>query len=152
MCHRGQFEFNVMPFGLCNAPQIFSELMSVVLQGLHSFALAYLDDILIFSKTVEDHRKHIQTVFQRLREHGLKLKAKKCSFLKEQTRYLGFVIDSDGIRPDSDKVDVIRSLPNPTSVKEVRSVIGMCSYYRTLMPNFSKVAEPLVSLTKKYVS
>ena len=139
-----------MSFGLCNAPQIFSELMSVVLQGLDSFALAYLDDILIFSKTVEDHRKHIQTVFQRLREYGLKLKAKKCSFLKEQTRYLGFVIDADGIRPDSDKVAVIRSLPNPTSVKEVRSFIGMCSYYRRFMPNFSKVAEPLVSLTKKY--
>lgn len=107
-------------------PQIFSELMSVLQQGLNSFALAYLDDILILTTTVENHRKHIQTVFQRLREHGLKLKAKKCSFLKEKTRHLR----PGGIRPDSDKVVVIRSPPNPTSVKEVRSFTGMWSYYR----------------------
>lgn len=69
-CHRGLFEFNVMPFGLCNAPQIFSELMSVVLQGLDSCALAYLDDILIFSETLEQHEQHIKTVFDRLRKHG----------------------------------------------------------------------------------
>lgn len=149
-CHRGLFEFNVMPFGLCNAPQIFSELMSVVLQGLDSCALAYLDDILIFSETLEQHEQHIKTVFDRLRKHGLKLKAKKCSFLKEQTQYLGFIIDKTGVKPDPNKVAAIRSLPSPTTVREVRSFIGMCSYYRRFVPNFSKIAEPLVSLTKKY--
>ena len=150
VCHKGLFEFNVMPFGLCNAPQIFSELMSIVLQDLDSFALAYLDDILIFSKTIQDHEKHIKTVFERLRKHGLKLKAKKCSFVKEQTQYLGFVIGKDGIKPDPEKVAAIRTLPAPCTVKEVRSFIGMCSYYRRFVPNFSKIAEPLVTLTKKY--
>lgn len=150
VCHRGLFEFNVMPFGLCNAPQVFSDLMSVVLQGLDSFVLAYLDDILIFSKSIEEHERHLRTVFDRLRQHGLKLKAKKCSFMKEQTQYLGFIIDKRGVRPDPDKVAAIRSLPSPTSVREVRSFIGMCSYYRRYVPNFSKIAEPLVSFTKKY--
>lgn len=150
VCHRGLFEFNVMPFGLCNAPQVFSELMSVVLQGLDSFVLAYLDDILIFSKSIEEHERHLRTVFDRLRQHGLKLKAKKCSFMKEQTQYFGFIIDKRGVRPDPDKVAAIRSLPSPTSVREVRSFIGMCRYYRRYVPNFSKIAEPLVSFTKKY--
>ena len=150
VCHKGLFEFNVMPFGLCNAPQIFSELMSIVLQDLDTFALAYLDDILIFSETIEDHEKHIKTVFDRLRQHGLKLKAKKCSFVKDQTEYLGFVIDKNGIKPNPDKVAAIRTLPSPCTVREVRSFIGMCSYYRRFIPNFSKIAEPLVGLTKKY--
>jgi hypothetical protein len=149
VCHRGLFEFNVMPFGLCNAPQIFSELMSRVLAGLELFAVAYLDDILIFSESIEDHEKHIQTVFNCLREHGLKLKAKKCSFVQEETKYLGFIIDKNRIRPDSSKAEVIRSLSVPNTVKGVRSFIGMCSYYRRFIPNFSKIAEPLVSLTKK---
>ena len=97
LCHRGMLEFNVMPFGICNAPQVFSEIMSIALKGLDSFALAYLEDILIFSRTIADHKKHTQIVFQRLREHGLKckLKGKKRSFIEEQTHYLGFVIGRD---------------------------------------------------------
>ena len=97
LCHRGLLEFNVMPFGICNAPQVFSEIMSIALKGLESFALAYLEDILIFSRTIAEHKKHIQIVFQRLRKHGLKckLKGKKRSFIEEQTHYLGFVIGRD---------------------------------------------------------
>lgn len=125
VCHRGLFEINVMPFRLCNAPHVFSELMSVVLQALNTFALAYLDEILIFSKSIEEHERHLRTVFDRLRQHGLKLKAKKCSFMKEQTRYIGFIIDKRGVRPDPDKVAAIRSLPSHTIVREVRSFIGM---------------------------
>ena len=92
--------------------------------------------------------KSIYKLFSK--EHGLKLKAKKGSFLKEQTQYLEFVIDKDGIRQDPNKVAAIQSLPNPTSVRKVRSFIGLCSYYQRFMKNFSKIAEPLVSLTKKY--
>ena len=77
-CHRGLFEFNVMPFGLTSAPAVLQELMSIVLHGLSHFATAYLDDILIYSETLEDHMHHLQEVFDRLREHGLKLKLKKC--------------------------------------------------------------------------
>ena len=149
-CHRGLFEFTVMPFGLCNAPSVFSELMNIVLQDLEMFAIAYLDDILIFSLTKDEHTQHIQTVFDRLREHGLKLKLKKCSFMQKETKYLGFVVDEKGIRPDSDKVACIRKMTAPTNVKEIRGFIGMCSYYRRFIPNFSKIAEPLVKLTKKH--
>lgn len=149
-CHKGLFEFLVMPFGLSNAPSIFQELMSVVLEGLSHFAIAYLDDILIFSETVEGHLHHIQVVFDRLRQHGLKLKLKKCGFLQSETNYLGFVIDSSGIKPDPKKVESIKSIPAPTCVREVRSFVGMCSYYRRFIPNFSGIAEPIIQLTRKH--
>ena len=149
-CHRGLFEFNVMPFGLCCAPAIFQELMSIVLQGLGHFATAYLDDILIYSETLEQHMLHLETVFERLRQHGLKLKLKKCSFLQLETQYLGFIINGNGISPDPKKVEAIRSLPTPTCVREVRSFIGMCSYYRRFIPNFSEIAEPVIALTRKF--
>lgn len=148
--HRGLHQFTRMPFGLSNAPSIFQEVMSHVLEGYRNFTTAYLDDILIFSSTLEEHLKHIDLVFERLRSHGLKLKLKKCSFLKTETNYLGFVINTDGIKPDQKKVEAIRSLPSPTCVKEVRSFIGMCSYYRRFIPNFSKIAEPIITLTKKH--
>lgn len=151
-CHRGLFQFNVMPFGLTNAPAIFQELMATVLSGLSWFTTAYLDDILIFSTTLEEHLYHIQQVFDRLRQHQLRLKLKKCNFFKAETYYLGFVINSDGISPDPRKVEIIKSLPPPTCVKDVRSFIGMVSYYRRFIPNFSETAKPIVALTKKYAN
>ena len=149
-CHKGLFEFTVMPFGLSNAPAVFQELMSVVLQGCNNFATAYLDDILVFSATLEEHLEHLSIIFGKLRQHKLKLKLKECGFLKLETNYLGFVISEDGIQPDQKKVEAIRSLPAPTCVREVRSFIGMCSYYRRFIPNFSQTAEPIVALTRKY--
>ena len=149
-CHKGLFEFNVMPFGLSNAPAVFQELMSVVLQGCDNFATAYLDDILIFSATLEEHLEHLSIIFDKLRQHKLKLKLKKCGFLKLETNYLGFVISEDGIQPDQKKIEAIRGLPAPTCVREVRSFIGMRSYYRRFIPNFSQIAEPIVALTRKY--
>ena len=112
--------------------------------------MAYLDDVLIFSKNPEEHLRHIETIFERIRQHGLKLKLKKCAFFKEETEYLGFVISKDGVKPDPKKVEAIRDLPEPKSVREIRGFIGMCSYYRRFVPNFSKIAEPLIDLTKKY--
>ena len=149
-CHRGLFQFNVMPFGLSNAPAVFQELMNIVLQGCEEFAMAYLDDVLIFSQNPEEHLRHIETIFERMRQHGLKLKLKKCAFFREETEYLGFVISKDGVKPDPKKVEAIRDLPEPKNVREIRGFIGMCSYYRRFVPNFSKIAEPLIDLTKKY--
>ena len=119
-CHRGLFQFNVMTFGLTAAPAIFQKLMSKVLEGLDHFATAYLDDILIYCLILEEHLRHVQEVFDRL-----KLNLKKCSFMKAETRYLGFVISENGIKPDSKKVEVIQALPPPTCVREIRSFIGM---------------------------
>ena len=149
-CHRGLFQFNVMPFGLCNAPAIFQNLMATVLEGLDQFTVAYLDDILIFSRTLEEHFSHIQQVFDRLREHSLRLKLKKCSFLKSETNYLGFVINENGILPEARKVNIIKKLATPTSVRDARSLIGMCSYYRRFIPRFSEIAEPIIALTRKH--
>ena len=149
-CHKGLFQFNVMPFGLSNAPAVFQELMNIVLQGCEEFSTAYLDDILIFSSSIEEHLKHIQTVFDRIREHGLKLKLKKCTFFETETEYLGFIISKEGVKPDSKKVEAIKTLPRPKNVRQVRGFIGMCSYYRRFIPNFSAIAEPLLRLIRKY--
>lgn len=149
-CHRGLFEFNVMPFGLQTAPQVFQELMGIVLKGLENFSMAYLDDVLIHSETLESLYEHIQNVFNRLKEHGFNLKLKKCSFLKETTSCLGFTISPDGVSPDPYKISSIRFLPTPSTVREVRSFLGMCSYYRRFIPHFSEIAIPLINLTKKY--
>ena len=139
-----------MPFGISTAPSLFQELANIVLQDCESFATAYLYDIIIFLKTEQDHIKHIGKVFNRLRQHGLKIKMKKRNFFQKETYYLGFVINDRGVKPDPKKVEAIRTLLAPKTVKEVRSFMGMCSYYRRLIPNFSKIAEPLITLTKKY--
>ena len=149
-CHRGLFEYNVLPFGLSNGPSIFQQLMSIVLQDFGDFCMAYLDDIIIFSPTLDDHTKHIQMVFDRLRVHGLKLKLSKCKFMQRQTQYLGFIINEEGIMTDPEKVRVIKEMIAPTTVKGVRSFIGMCSYYRRFIPKFSEIAKPLIRLTKKF--
>ena len=127
-CHKGLFEFNVMPFGLSNAPAVFQELMSVVLQGYNDFGTAYLDDIMVFSSTLEEHLEHLSIIFGKLRQHNFKLKLKRCSFLQLETNYLGFVISEEGIKSDEQKIEAIKSLPVQTCVREVRSFIGMCSY------------------------
>ena len=105
-CHWGLFEFNVMPFCLWNAPSVFQELMLGVFQGLGDFAIAYQDDILVFSPTLEDHLQHLDTIFDRLQKHDLKLKLKKCNVLESETNYLGFIIGKDGIKPDPKKVEI----------------------------------------------
>ena len=139
-----------MPFGLCNAPEKFQELMSRVLRDCSEFALPYLDYIIIFSKSFEDHVKHLELVCSKLREHKLKLKISKCHFAQAKTNYLGFIVNGQGIRPDPNKIQSIRDLPTPTSVRDVRAFIGMCSYFRRIIPNFSKTAEPLIAMTRKY--
>ena len=149
-CHMGLFNFRVMSFGLVNVPGVFSQLMSIVLDGMETFAMAYLDDIMVFSRSPEEHFEHLQRVFDRLKRHGLKLKLSKCQFLREETKYLGFVINKDEIKTDVDKVEVIRAMPAPKTVRDIRGFIGAIGYYRRFIPAFSRLAGPLISLTKKY--
>jgi len=146
----GLYSCSRMPFGLRNSSATFQACMNGVLRGCEKYAIPYVDDILIFSKNLEDHIRHIQNVFDRLRENTLKLKLSKCSFMEEETNYLGFVLNKTGYKPDPDKVKAIRTVPPPKSVKEVRSFIGMCGFYRRIVPNFSEIARPLIELTKKY--
>ena len=149
-CFAGLYSFNSMPFGCVNAPAIFSELMNEVLRGiLHKFTVVYLDDILVYSKTFEEHIEHIEAVLSRLRNAGLKLKMSKCDFLKREVNYLGHVVSPNGIKPDPTKVEALQQLEPPTDVRGIRSFIGMTGYYRRFIPNYAKIAKPLTELTKK---
>ena len=150
-CHHGKFKYRVMPFGLMNAPHIFQETMSKLLQGLEAFAIAYIDDVLIFSKgSLDDHISKVQLVMDRITKHKLKLKLNKCQWALQQIEYLGFIVSKKGVAPQQEKVKAIRALKPPTTVKLVRSFIGMCSFYRRFIPNFAELSIPLVNLTKKY--
>ena len=150
ICHKGLYEFNVLPFGLSIAPSIFMELMNKVLDGCESYAMAYLDDIIIFSPSLDTHLKHIEDVMCRLRTHNLRLKLNKCTFLLAEINYLGYVISPKGIKPDSDKVEIIKQLSAPKTVKETRSFLGTCGFYRRFIKNYAQVALPLTELTKKH--
>ena len=145
----GVFEYNQMPYGLSSSPAVFQNCMNAVLGDIRHFALAFVDDIIVFSETFEDHLKHLQEVFDRLRKANLKLKISKCDFVKKELNYLGHIISDDGISVDPEKVSAIKNLMPPKNVRDVRSLLGMMSYYRKFVPNFSKIAKPLTALTKK---
>ena len=147
---KGQFAFNRAPFGLRISPSYFVELMQLALDGLDEFCTFYVDDIIVWSNSLEEHLKHINMLFERLRNHKLKLKLKKCQFMKAESNHLGFIVTSSGVKPDPEKVRAIRTLGPPTNVKECRSSVALCSYYRRFVPNFAKISEPIVALTKKY--
>ena len=146
----GLFEFNVMPFGLCNAPATFQRLMDCVLAGLHwETCLVYLDDVIIIGRSFEDHLCNLRNVFQRLREAGLKLKPTKCTLCREEVKFLGHVVSRDGIATDPSKVESVRTWPTPTQRKEVQQFLGLCNYYRRFIRNFATIAKPLHRLTEK---
>lgn len=143
----GLFEYTRMPFGLMNAPATFQRLMNTVLGDLNlSEVLIYLDDIIIFSETIDEHITRLQRVFTRLREHGLKLKPSKCHLLVEEVLYLGHVVSRDGIKTDPAKIDAVKKWPVPKTVKEVRSFLGFTGYYRRFIEKYAAVAQPLFEL------
>lgn len=143
----GHYEFTVLPFGLCNAPGTFQRLMNDVFrQYLDKFVLVYLDDILIYSKTPDEHLDHLQRVFSLLRQHQLYGKLSKCDFGKDICDFLGHVITSSGIKPDPKKVQAVQDWPVPRDVTELRSFLGLAGYYRRFIKDFSKIALPLTDL------
>ena len=138
-----------MPFGLTNATSTFMRLMNEVLKSfLGKFLILYLDDILIFSKTKEEHLDHIRQVFQRLKEKKLLINLKKCSFMQEEIVYLGFVISTDGLKMDPEKVKAILEWPTPENVSEVRSFHGLASFYRKFIKNFSVVCNAMTKIMR----
>ena len=144
------YEFIVMPFSLKNAPATFQRLMNKVLhQLIGNFCVVYLDDIIIYSTTFQDHCKHLQLVIERLQKANLKIKLEKCSFALHELEYLGHIVGSNGIKPDSKKLQTMKNLPMPKTPKEVRMALGLFSYYRRFIQNFAKIAGPLHDLTKK---
>ena len=152
--YQGLFEFRVMPFGLRNAPAVFQRLMQRVLAGLNppegpDFVSVYLDDVIVFSRTLDDHLHHLSLVIDRLTKAGLKLKPSKCHFISQEVQYLGHLLTPEGIRPNPDRVAAVRDYPTPRNVKEVRQFLGLASYYRRFVKNFAKTAQPLHNLTQK---
>ena len=144
------YHFKVMSFGLTNAPGTFQRLMELVLKGLDwRSILVYLDDILIFTPTFEEHLEVLEEVFRCLRKAGLKLKPSKCFLLRNSVTFLGHKVSSEGVSPDPANVEKVRDYPRPTTVVEVRSFLGLASYYRRFVADFAKIASPLQDLTQK---
>ena len=136
------YEFEVMPFGLHNAPASFQRTMNHVLCVCQNFAQAYLDDIIVFSSVWLEHIQHLREVLVQLQRAGLTVKLKKCRFSQTHTRSLGHVIGGGEVRPDPEKVQSIRDCPKPKTKKDVRSFLGLAGYYRCFIPNFSTVPPP----------
>jgi transposase InsO family protein len=141
------YEFTVMPFGLTNAPATFQRMMSTILKGVKG-CLVFLDDIIIFADTWEEHHPILEDVLGRIRAAGLKLKRAKCQFGKASVKFLGHVVSSQGTEPDPEKVKAVQDFPTPTSASEVRCFLGMASYYRRFVNGFASIAAPLHDLTK----
>ena len=151
-CHLGLWQFRVMGFGLRNAPATYQRLMSHVLSGyIGKFCHVFIDDIICFSRTFEEHLEHLHLIFERLEKASIKLKPSKCAFAKAEVKYLGHLLSPGEIRPDPSNVEKIQNLTPPADVTGVRSFLGLASYYRSFLRDFSKRARPLTELTKKAV-
>ncbi|XP_063760148.1 uncharacterized protein LOC134878197 [Eleginops maclovinus] len=144
----GLFEANRMPFGLQNAPSTFQRLMTCCFGDLNfTHLLIYLDDLIIFSKTFDEHLERLQLVFDRLREHGLKLKPSKCWLVREEVQYLGHLVSAEGVRTDPEKISRVKEWARPTNRREVLQFLGFAGYYRRYVQGYSALAAPLYRLT-----
>ena len=147
----GHFEFVVMPFGLTNAPAAFMDLMHRVFRPyLDSFVVIFIDDILVYSRTEEEHKEHLRIVLQILKKHKLYAKFSKCEFWLERVTFSGtHIISKNGLEVDPEKVEAVQNWKRLETVTEVRSFLGLAGYYRKFIQNFSKLAGPLTRLTQK---
>ena len=146
----GKYQFNRVPFGIAQAPAYFQKLINDVLKGC-SFAMGYLDDIIIYSRSEKEHLEHLEEIFTRLKTAGLKLKLEKCCFFKKHIQYLGHLISADGIQPLPEKLESIAKMPAPKNPKEVKQFLGLVGYYRKFVPRFADISRVLTHLTKKDV-
>ncbi len=146
----GQFEYLVMPMGLCNAPATFQSLMnSIFTDYIDDFMVIYMDDLLVYSKSVEDHMIHVRQVLQRLRENHLYVSPRKCDFMKSEIEFLGMIVGHNEIKVDDREIEAIREWPKPKTITDVRSFLRLAQFFRRFVPEFSSIAYPLTNLTKK---
>ncbi|WVZ75483.1 hypothetical protein U9M48_023529 [Paspalum notatum var. saurae] len=146
----GLYEYLVMSFGLTNAPAFFMYMMnSVFMNELDKFVVVFIDDILIYSKNEKEHEEHLRVVLTRLREHKLYAKFSKCAFWLKEVGFLGHILSEKGVAVDPSKVKDVLNWKQPETVTEIRSFLGLAGYYRRFIKDFSKIAKPMTSLTKK---
>ena len=149
----GHYEFMVMPFGLTNAPAAFMELMNrVFIDYLDRFVVVFIDDILVYSRSREEHEEHLRIVLETLREHQLYGKYSKCEFWLTEVAFLGHVISAEGVTVDPAKINAIVAWEVPKNVRDICSFLGLASYYRRFVQSFSSIARPTTQLLKKDVS
>jgi len=146
----GHFEFLVMPFGLTNAPAIFMDLMNRVCKPyLDKLFIVFIDDILIYSKNKTEHEEHLRLVLELLRREQLYAKFSKCDFWLREVQFLGYLVNELGIHVDPAKIEAIKDWESPKTPTEVRQFLGLAGYYRRFIQGFSKIAQPLTTLTQK---
>ncbi|KAL4153469.1 hypothetical protein QTP88_001302 [Uroleucon formosanum] len=151
--NQGHWHFKKMAMGLKTSPCSFQRLMNNVMAGIVGIkCLVYLDDIIIYGKGLLNHNEKLRDVFERLRNHNLKIQPTKCEFLKQQCMYLGHIISENGIQPDPEKVKSVLQFPTPTSVKEIKSFLGLSGYYRKFIKSYSLISKPMTNLLRKDVT
>uniref|UniRef100_A0A8C1BTA6 Gypsy retrotransposon integrase-like protein 1 n=1 Tax=Cyprinus carpio carpio TaxID=630221 RepID=A0A8C1BTA6_CYPCA len=145
----GHYEYQVMPYGLVNTPSIFQDFMhSVLREYLNRFVIVYIDDILIYSRSPEEHRVHVRTILSRLRQFQLFLKAEKCTFHQTSVHFLGYIISKTVIHMDEGKIEVITSWPQPSTIKELQCFLGFSNFYRRFIKNYSTITSPITNLLR----
>ncbi|KAG1239029.1 hypothetical protein G6F35_000323 [Rhizopus arrhizus] len=142
------YQFTCLPFGVVNGPSSFMRFMHGILRGLPRI-MVYLDDIIVYSSSKEQHQQDLRNVLQRLNDYNLKISIKKCQFFQKEIKFLGFLVSGHGIRSDPSKVEVIKTWPTPSSVKQVQRFLGFCAFYHRFIANLSTMAKPLYKLLKK---
>lgn len=151
-CHLGLYQFKRLPMGLKNSPSTFQRTMEAIMRGLTwKIAMIYMDDIVVFSPTFEQHLVDLRQVLERLKQANLKLKPSKCFFARRTISYLGHTVTSEGIHVDPEKIEAVRSYPAPRNLKDLRSFLGMTGYYRRFVESYASIASPLYRLTKSDV-
>uniref|UniRef100_A0A3B3RBJ3 Gypsy retrotransposon integrase-like protein 1 n=1 Tax=Paramormyrops kingsleyae TaxID=1676925 RepID=A0A3B3RBJ3_9TELE len=151
VCPFGFYEFNRMPQGVTNAPSTFQRLMEKCMKDINlKEVLVFLDDLIVFSSTLEDHETRLTHVLERLREYGLKLSPDKCKFFQTSVRYLGHIVSRDGVSTDPEKVQALKTWPRPQTLRELQSFLGFTGYYRRFVKDYSKIVRPLTCLTAGY--
>jgi len=148
----GSYKYHVMPFGLTNGSASYQHYMNDVLfDYLHQFCQAYLDDIIIYSKTLKEHKRHVRLVLHRLREAGLQVDINKCEFHVQETSFLGLLLSIEGLKMDPRKVQAVVEWPTSTNLTQVQFFVDFCNFYRRFIKDFSKIVRSLVRLTQKEV-
>lgn len=148
--NNGHWEYVRMPFGLKNAPSTFQRVMDNILrQYLHKFCFVYMDDVVIFSKSLQEHTVHLKLIFKKLREYNLKVQLDKSEFLCKEVAFLGHVITPEGIKPNPSKIKAVQNYPIPKTTKEIKAFLGLVGYYRKFIQNFAKIVQPFTKCLKK---